>query len=260
MKSIATAFLALIVCSCSSRVQTNRYETLSYDLVPQTRSLLIENTNGNVKVTSMAADHKLNIDIDFFARAISEEESQRLLSEMSVVLDYAEGNVAKLIVKGPTDNCGANLTVQLPHSLNLDIRNVNGNVDVVPKAKAVSVRNVNGNVAINCDNKVRAKTTNGNIVVDGNTNDFDLRTSNGNISLNLSDVFNGSGSMTATNGNLRIHSSSLIDAKIMGEVENGDYMIYGPKLYESQGAGLLRLETINGNINVTHVEVAVEVE
>ena len=100
----------------------------------------------------------------------------------------------------------------------------------------------------------------GNIVLDGNSADFDLRSENGDISLTQSTLFAGSGSMTTTNGSLRVHNSATIDAKIIGATSNGNYMIYGPLLFEDQGAGLIRLSTTNGDINITHNEMPAEVE
>jgi hypothetical protein len=260
MKLIALLLSALVLSSCGALETATRLANLNEVLVPQTRSLRLVNTNGNITITGLTARNNINIDADFFAHADSIEEAQQLVDAIDITWDYTPGGVVVVVVTGVAENCGAHLSVQIPEDFNIDIRNENGNVDVVPVVRAVSLRTVNGNLVVNSHSKVRAKSTNGHIIYQGNSRDFDLRTSNGNINVSLSEPFDGSGSLATTNGSLRIKSSSIIDAKVAGDTVNGDYMIYGPSLFPDQGTGLIRLATVNGDINITHVKAPDTVE
>jgi len=260
MKLFALPLAAMCLTACSSLESVSRLSSFSNELVPQTKSLRIINVNGDITISSLSAHKELNVDVDYFAQATSIEKANSLINQLDLQFNYADGGVAIVEITGPTSNCGANLIVQIPENINLDIRNSNGDVNVVPLVSAVNVRTINGDVIINSSDKVRAKTNNGDIVLDGNSADFDLRSTNGDINLTQSAIFNGSGSMTTTNGSLRINNSATIDAKIAGSTTHGDYSVYGPPLFANQGAGLIRLSTINGNINITHVEMPDTVE
>ena len=260
MKIIAVPCLAILMVACSSLESVSRLDNFSQDLLPQTKTLRVISSNGDIVISGLTAHNTIHVDVDYFAQADSLEEAQKLISPLKVTSSYADGGIAILEVTGSYDNCGANLSLQVPEGFNLDIRAGNGDVSVVPRVKTLTVRTVNGDVILNSHSKVRAKTTNGNIVLDGNSADFDLRSENGDISLTQSTLFAGSGSMTTTNGSLRVHNSATIDAKIIGATRNGIYMIYGPPLSEDQGTGLIRLNTTDGDINIIHYAMPAEVE
>ncbi|MBC8370885.1 MAG: hypothetical protein H8E25_12880 [Planctomycetes bacterium] len=260
MKLAALPLIALVLASCSTQVSVTRLENINQDLVPQTKSLRLINHNGDITVSAVTAHNNINIDADFFANANSEEAAQQMLEQLQITTSYSSGGMVVIEVTGPTNNCGADLSLQIPEGFNVDIRNSNGDIDVVPLVNAVSLRTVNGNIVLKSNSKVRAKTTNGNVIYQGNSLDFDLRTVNGNVNVTQSALFDGSGSLTTTNGSLRINNSATIDAKVVGDTVHGDYMIYGPKLFEDQGSGLIRVSTVNGNINITHAETPATVE
>ena len=260
MKIIAAPCLTILLAGCSSLESVSRLDSFSQDLLPQTKTLRVIGNTGDIVISGLTAHNGIHANIDYFAQADSLEEAQKIIGQLKVTSSYADGGIAILEVTGSYDNCGANLSLQVPEGVNLDIRAGNGDVYVVPRLKTLTVRTVNGNVILNSHSKVRAKTTNGDIALDGNSADFDLRSENGDISLTQSALFAGSGSMTTTNGSLRIHNSATIDAKIIGATSNGNYMIYGPLLFEDQGDGLIRLSTNNGDINITHNEMPAKVE
>ena len=260
MRIITAPCLAILLAGCSSLESASRLDSFSQDLLPQTKTLRVISSNGDIVISGLTAHNGIHVDVEYFTQADSLEEAQKLIGKLKVTSSYADGGISILEVVGSYDHCGANLSLQVPEGVNLDIRTGNGDVYVVPRAKTLTVRTVNGDVILNSHSKVRAKTTNGDIVLDGNSADFDLRSENGDISLTQSALFAGSGSMTTTNGSLRVHNSATIDAKIIGATSNGNYMIYGPLLFEDQGAGLIRLSTTNGDINITHNEMPAEVE
>ena len=260
MKIIAAPCIAFLMVGCSSLESASRLDSFSQDLVPQTKTLRVINSNGYVIISGLTLNNDISVDVEYFAQADSLEEAQRSISLLNVTSNYATGGIAILEVTGPENNCGANLSLKVPEGFNLDIRAGNGDVHVVPVMKTVTVRTVDGDVILNSHSKVRVKTTNGDIVLDGNSADFNLRSVNGDINLAQSALFTGSGSLTTINGSLRINNSATIDAKIIGATRNGNYMIYGPSLFEDQGTGLIRLNTTNGDINITHNEMPAEVE
>ena len=260
MKIIAAPCLAILMVACSSLESVSRLDSFSQDLLPQTKTLRVISSNGDIVISGLTAHNTIHVDVDYFAQADSLEEAQKLISQLKVTSSYADGGISILEVTGSYDQCGANLSLQVPEGFNLDIRAGNGDVSVVPLVKTVTVRTVNGDVILNSHSKVRAKTTNGNIHLAGNSTDFDLRSENGDINLTQSAAFSGSGSMTTTNGSLRVSNSETIDAKIIGATSDGNYMIYGPPLFEDQGTGLIRLNTTDGDINIIHYAMPAEVE
>ena len=260
MNIITAPCLAILMVGCSSLESASRLDNFSQDLVPQTKTLRVINSNGYIVISGCTTRNDINVDVEYFAQADSPEEAQKSISLLDITSNYAAGGIAILEVTGSDNNCGANLSLQVPEGFNLDIRAANGDVYVVPIVKTVTVRTVNGDVILNSHSKVRVKTTNGNIILDGNSADFDLRSENGDINLTQSALFDGSGSMTTTNGSLRVSNSETIDAKIHGGTSNGNYITYGPPLSEDQGTGLIRLNTTNGDINITHNEMSAEVE
>ncbi|MFT7516765.1 MAG: DUF4097 and DUF4098 domain-containing protein YvlB [Myxococcota bacterium] len=255
MKILALPFLALLFGSCAASETATRPANLNQEVTPQTKALQLVNSNGNITITGLTAGNNINVDADFFAHASSIEKAQALVDDIQIEWSYTSGNAILIEITGVADNCGADLLLQVPEDFNIDIRSTNGNVDVVPLVKGINVRTVNGNIVINSHDKVRAKTSNGNIVYQGNSRDFDLRTVNGNIKVAQSALFDGAGALTSVNGSLSVRNSATIDAKIIGETTNGSYGIYGPDLFEDQGAGLIRLETANGSISITHAEM-----
>jgi len=260
MKIIAAPCLAILMVGCGSLESVTRVDSFSQGLLPQTKTLRVINSNGDIVISGLTAHNDIYVDIDYFAHAESLEEAQKSISLLDITSSYADGGMVILEVTSPDIHCGANLALQVPEGLNLDIRAGNGDVHVVPVVKTVTVRTVDGDVILNSHSKVRVKTTNGDIVLDGNSADFNLRSVNGDIDLTQSALFTGSGSLTTINGSLRINNSATIDAKIIGATINGNYMIYGPSLFEDQGTGLIRLNTTNGDINITHNEMPAEVE
>jgi DUF4097 and DUF4098 domain-containing protein YvlB len=260
MKIIAAPCLAILMVGCSSLESASRLDSFSQNLLPQTKTLRVISINGDIVISGLTAHNDINVDVDYFAQADSLEDAQKSISLLIVTSSYAAGGIAILEVTGPDTHCGANLSLQVPEGVNLDIRAGNGDVYVVPVVNTLTVRTVNGDVILNSHSKVRVKTTNGDIVLEGNSADFDLRSENGDINLTQSASFSGSGSMTTTNGSLHVSNSETIDAKIHGGTGNGNYMIYGPPLSEDQGTGLIRLNTTNGDINITHNEMPAEVE
>ena len=138
-------------------------------------------------------------------------------------------------------------TVHVPAGVKVDVETVNGRIAAQNIAGNVRAETVNGDVVVSTTNgTVNAETVNGSIIASmaqlPDSGDVHLETVNGSITSVIPEGIGGSISLENTNGTLTAnypHSTT----------DSADKHYLRIKLDE--GARRVRLETVNGSVNLT---------
>jgi DUF4097 and DUF4098 domain-containing protein YvlB len=191
----------------------------SFKLVPGGR-LSVENQNGEIDISTWDKDE---IEINGTKNA----SDQELLRDIKIDIESTPNSV-NIRVNRPNfrGNCGVRFAIRVPKKLELDrIRSSNGGILVNGVEGSANLQTSNGRIeAIRMVGKLVVETTNGSIDLGGHTGLVKARTSNGKISGEIA------------KGWLDAHTS------------NGGIDV---RLLEIDSPEPVRLETSNGNINVT---------
>ena len=150
---------------------------------------------------------------------------------------------SKNTISGPGGE--ADLTITVPPNTSVDLKTVNGNVELWHTEGTGTLKSTNGDIVlVGVKGEFGASTTAGDIVFDGELvpdSDNKLTTVNGDASIGLSGKLNVSIDATTTNGSVDVRWPDLeatVDSKrhVTGTIGDGE-------------AGLL-VSTVSGNVTV----------
>lgn len=257
----SAALTAAVSCSLvidSWQEKATRTDSLEHP-AGSANSLRIDGFNGDIVVTSAPAIRSLTGDARLYARGASQDSADARLAEMAWSWSQDGSTLVLTLSKpsGGSNNAGSSLdNLLVPEGWNVDINSSNGSVSVGAGFERVIVHSSNGNIEATGDGQVRLRSSNGRITYTGASQDFNLRSSNGGVDLRLQGDWSGNGYVDTSNGSITVRCDGTLAAALETDTSNGKTKVYGgtPTPHASGGGGLLRLDTSNGNISITHAE------
>lgn len=218
-----------------------RNETLSHPSAGVTE-LVVESQNGDITLIGSDAD-------EIMIEARYKAQSAGKLEQLSTDIDQ-EGD--KLVVRARFSSTkireSIHYQVTLPHSLLVEAKTSNGNLEASDLSEEVRLNTSNGRITVTADKgpkALTARTSNGSITVSAapETGYYNLRTSNGSLRVRLPESMGISLSAKTSNGSINLGS--------------GQWSFDGGKLSKNQveakrgdGAFELFVTTSNGSITL----------
>jgi DUF4097 and DUF4098 domain-containing protein YvlB len=216
------------------------------------KKVVLNNTNGNIKVTKSSVDSVLVIKAEATFH-LTKKEMKEEVEKIKLSVDTSEN-----IIKIKTDfvkesklqffniKFGSEINYELivPNGLDISIDNTNGKTEIYEVSNNINLELANGNVTLShTSGKISVEATNGKVKGDlDSTQGLDIKTINGSISLNLSSTFSGRFKMETTNGKIVKKDFDFKDVDdekkyFKGTLGNSDVDI--------------KIETTNGKITLT---------
>lgn len=238
------------------RAQASDQWNRHYDLAPGGR-LEIINVNGRIIAEPAPAGSGVDVRADRTARAASEEAARELLPSIEI-REEAGSDRVRLEVRVPRMSglSGHEVvwTLRVPPGVSVDLRTVNGRIEVS-----------------GLDGEVRAETTNGAIAGRAlRAKAVDANTTNGSVDIELaSAVTGGTFELEAVNGSVSLKLPANSRAHIQGRCVNGgisasglDLQMVGEQTRRrleatlNGGGAHVMLSTVNGGVRIGAAEEA----
>jgi Putative adhesin len=254
-KTLFAAVLLFAATTASAVTLTERIDR-TFDVRPGARFEL-SNVNGRINVSSWDQPRVRVIAVKEVDgdRSEAAEFMKALKVEMQprdgglVVITHHPRNKGHETIfdwfLGDHVNANVRYDVTLPRTMNVDITNTNGNIEVDNVAGHLEVDTTNGRIEVEgCSGSIDASTTNGGIRAElvqvAKGQPLKLETTNGRIEVAVPSNFSGELDASTTNGSIHtdfpITTTGTRRNSLRGKINGG-----GP---------LLRLRTTNGGIEV----------
>lgn len=214
-------------------------------------SLRVENENGGIDVRSWNKP-----EIKLFARIRTggrdDQEAEELLQEVDIKIESSGKHVdiytdaPRRVFQGKR-SVTVSYELTVPEKIDLDLRTVNGRVDVDGIAGEVRVTTTNGGVDVRrVDGAIQAATTNGGIHAElltfNGRADLEFRTTNGAITVTMPKDVKGTLDAETTNGAIDIDFPVTVQGRLSKRSIRGELNGGGPVT--------IMLHTTNGSIRV----------
>lgn len=210
--------------------------------------IVLDTVNGEIKISGQPDAGSVIVTADLQVGSESFEDAQEGLDQLEV-------NV--------TDR-SSEVFVETLHPRNTQGRQFVVDYDItVPIDLAVVVNNVNGHVSVeDIENAIYVDVQNGNVVLSNIFGDSTVTVVNGSVDGAISLPTNGEIRLSTVNGDLDLRIPRQTSAELSASVDNGtitwDNIDLMDTVHTNQsltgtlggGAGLIDLETLNGNIDV----------
>ena len=201
----------------------------------------VQNANGRVQISGEDRED-IQVTAHKTVRAESIEAAEELLGEIRLAFSRsAEGVSLDVAVPRKCKSRGfANLSIQLPRAMRVEVVAVNGRVDVEGIRGAVRARSSNGsakvidvigdvevatsNARVCCTGtcgKLTARSSNGRIEIAHHRGALNVSTSNGLIRAELEDLGGGGIQLATSNGRIVLDLPDEIDADVDIRVDHG---------------------------------------
>lgn len=251
---IAIAVLAL-AATASATTLTETFDR-TFDVRPGA-NFTLENTNGHMTVRSwdqprvrVVAEKRVESrDADAAKKAFAELRVEPTLAAdgLHVVTRYpkaADGGLFDWLA-GTNVSVTVNYEITVPRSMNVDLDNTNGAIDISDVRGAIHVSNTNGHIElVHCAGSVDADTTNGHIKAEMTEvmgKGVKLETTNGRITVALPRAISARVDAETTNGrintDLPIATTRSEKTAVRGTINGG-------------GGADVKLRTTNGSIDI----------
>ncbi len=229
--------------------------------------ITIVNVNGDITIGSWDR-HEVKMKAVKRARAESEEEARLLLDKTTVQLDRTEAviDIRTAAPKKPGRNRNVSVAyiVTVPRKIDLEVKTVNGRVDVDDVSGAVEAKTSNGRIELTgIVGTIQAKTTNGKIGLLEVLGPINAKTANGSIKAEVG----GSGEQqheiraATTNGGIEVTLPKGLKANLKASTVNGKINTVFPVTVKglisksvdgviNGGGELIHLRTVNGSIRL----------
>ena len=242
--------VALLIAGAASAETAQENFERSYAFTAGQR-LSLENTNGDISIEAWDGDEiRVQATKRVKARGGSADE---LLRELRIEVEVDARGVAIETVYPRRNglfgwnNVSASVEyrVQVPRQADLELRTVNGEIDVSEVAGEIRVRSTNGDVSVtDSAGSVNASTTNGAIDVEldqvsGSRMEFE--TTNGGIRVYLPATIRASVLARTTNGSIETDFPVAVQGEFRRTRLEGDINGGGPQI---------ELRTTNGSIRI----------
>jgi Toastrack DUF4097 len=221
----------------------------SYDIKPGTR-IQIVNINGKI-VVEPGGDGKFAVRAQRLVKARTDETAREMLGKLEILETNEDGRVRLETKPGERPRMGQSIEVRyfltVPVGSDLDLKTVNGGVEVTGVKGALTATTTNGGVkGFGLSGPVEASTTNGGVELDfaSVSADVKLETVNGGVRVMLPESAKADILARCVNGGIGVDNLKLDTVngersrrKLEGTMNGG-----GPKI---------RIDTTNGGIRIT---------
>lgn len=267
------SFLIVMFSLCLMSVDCDAGKSVKEEVVERSAEfapggrLTIVNVNGDVTITSWDR-HEVKLKAVKRARAESEEAARLLLEKTTVRFDRTEQgiDIRTDAPKKPGRNRNVSVvyTVTVPDEIDLELKTVNGTIDVKDISGAVDAKTTNGRIGLTgIVGSIHAKTTNGKIGLSDVLGPINAKTTNGSIKV----AVGGSGEQqheiraATTNGGIEVTLPRGLKANLKASTVNGkintDFPVTVKGLISKSvdgvingGGELTHLKTVNGSIRL----------
>ena len=266
---IAMSVLCLLPVGCDAgKSVKEEVVERSAEFAPGGR-LTIVNVNGDVTITSWDR-HEVKLKAVKRARAESEDAARSLLEKTTVQFDRTDQrlDIRTEAPKKPGRNRNVSVayTVTVPKEIDLELKTVNGTIDVKDISGAVDAKTTNGRIGLSgIVGAIQAKTTNGKIGLLEVLGPINAKTANGSIKAEVG----GSGEQqyeiraATTNGGIEVTLPKGLKANLKASTVNGKINTDFPVTVTVKGlisksvdgvinggGELIHLKTVNGSIRL----------
>jgi hypothetical protein len=250
-------FLGLIGNVEASRLSKDLKKTVYFRPGGKVR---LNNTNGQISVTPWDKD-SVEVYAEIEVRAGSQGDAEALMNRVEILIEQhsdrllVEADYPKAMggdglwdwIFGRKPKVKVEFWLRVPSKTDLQLKSVNG---------GVQVRDVEGSASL--------RTTNGSVDADGIEGSVSARTVNGRIQVGLNHVdVDGEMSFHTTNGSIRLYLPEDIEADIEASTTNGSISTDFPMEVRGKfnrkrvrgringGGGFIDLHTVNGSIQIS---------
>ena len=257
--------LLSVSCDAGKRVEEEVVER-SVEFASGGR-ITIVNVNGDISVNTWDR-YEVRMKAVKRARAESEVEARLLLEKTTVQFDRTEQGIdirtAAPKKPGRNRNVSVAYTVTVPKEIDLELKTVNGTIEVKDISGAVDAKTTNGRIELTgIVGTIQAKTTNGKIGLLEVLGPIRAKTTNGSIKV----AVGGSGEQqheiraATTNGGIEVTLPKGLNANLKASTVNGkintDFPLAVKGLISKSvdgvingGGELIHLKTVNGSIRL----------
>ena len=259
--------LAPAGCDAGKRVEEEVVER-SVEFSPRGR-ITIVNVNGDITIGSWDR-HEVKMKAVKRARAESEEEARLLLEKTTVLFERTDEGIDIRTdapkKPGRNRNVSVAYTVTVPKEIDLEMKTVNGTIEVKDISGAVDAKTTNGRIDLKrITGAIQAKTTNGKIGLLEVLGPINAKTANGSIKAGVG----GSGEQqheiraATTNGGIEVTLPKDLKANLKASTVNGKINTDFPVTVTVKGlisksvdgvinggGELIHLKTVNGSIRL----------
>ena len=252
-------------CDAGKRVEEEVVER-SVEFAPGGR-ITIVNVNGDITVNSWDR-HEVKMKAFKRARAESEDAARMLLEKTAVQFERTDEGIDIRTdapkTPGRNRNVSVAYTVTVPKEIDLEMKTVNGTIEVKDISGAVDAKTTNGRIGLTgIVGTIQAKTTNGKIGLLEVLGPIRAKTTNGSIKAEVG----GSGEQqheiraATTNGGIEVTLPKGLNANLKASTVNGkintDFPVTVKGLISKSvdgvingGGELIHLKTVNGSIRL----------
>lgn len=242
--------LAVLTAGAAAAETAQEVFEQTYGFSPGQR-LSISNTNGDISVEAWDRDE------------VQVRATKRVKSRSRSVDEL----LAELRIEVEVDGRGIEIDTEYPFSRGLFGRSdVNASVEydvMVPRRADLELRTVNGEIDVaRVDGEIRLRSTNGGLSVTDSAGSVNAATTNGGIQAELDRVSEASMVFETTNGGIRVYLPSTVRASLLARTTNGSIDTDFPVEVRGSfrrtrlegdingGGPLLELRTTNGAIRI----------
>ncbi len=271
MKPVTILVAIISVCLVGSGCGAGEYveeEVIerSVEFQPGGRLSLV-NVNGDISIGTWDR-HEVTMKAEKRARAGSEEAARLLLEKTTVEFDRIENriDIRTEVPEKPRRNRNVNITYTLtvPEEIDLELRSVNGSIQVNGVSGAVDAKTTNGRIGLaGITGAVQARTTNGNVDLSEVLGPIEANATNGSIEVTISEISEEAHDIGAatTNGGIEVTLPRGLKAHLKASTANGNIDTDFPVTVKGRisksvdgtingGGRLIDLETVNGSIRL----------
>jgi len=251
------AALTLTALTATATTLEEKFDR-TFDVRPGAR-MTLANVNGTITIRAWDQP-RVRIQAQKKVKASGGESARQAMSELKIEIVPSDGGLRVMtrypkrsdgldfldwMFGGSRVNASVTYEVDVPRSMNLDLDNTNGGIDVSDIRGSHRIETTNGRITLaRCAGDIEAGTTNGSIraelldVTPGKA--MSLSTTNGRISLSAPPTFSAHVDASTTNGSINtelpISTTHAGRRSLRGNINGG-----GPEL---------RLRTTNGSIEI----------
>ena len=272
MKPVTILVAIISVCLVGSGCGAGEYveeEVIerSVEFQPGGRLSLV-NVNGDISIGTWDR-HEVTMKAEKRARAGSEEAARLLLEKTTVEFDRIENriDIRTEVPEKPRRNRNVSITyteLTVPEEIDLELRSVNGSIQVNGVSGAVDAKTTNGRIGLaGITGAVQARTTNGNVDLSEVLGPIEANATNGSIEVAISEISEEAHDIGAatTNGGIEVTLPRGLKAHLKASTANGNIDTDFPVTVKGRisksvdgaingGGRLIDLETVNGSIRL----------
>lgn len=211
----------------------------------------LKNIKGSITVHSWSKD-EVRVLAEKRAKPKYGISARDLLREWKIEIEASSNRIDIQTLRpdklGKKYRNGISITYELwvPESVSLELRNINGNMDVERIAGEIQAKTTNGNIYLEgVGGSVESKTTNGNITIGEANGYISARTTNGSIKARLVEHDGRDMDLHTTNGGIQLALPSHLGITLEASTTNGSIRSDLPITV----SGMMSKRHLSGEIN-----------